>query len=143
MKKKFPKCSTLPSYSKYEGDGGHSDRRWLFQSFIPLARHRAKRFLWSGYSLDELTSVACVGLGDAIEHYDPNTHKNGLAAYAIPWIEGALKRWITKNLSIASGERNEASKYKTRPGSVAYFGNVAKGDGEPHRDVSLDRGDHL
>ena len=139
MKKKFPKCSTLRSYSKYEGDGGHSDRRWLFQSFIPLARHRAKRFLWSGYSLDELTSVACVGLGDAIENYDPDTHKNGLAAYAIPWIEGALKRWITKNLSIASGERNEASKYKTRPGSVAYFGNVAKGDGEPHRDVSLDQ----
>ena len=138
MKKKFPNCSTLRSYSKYEGENGQPDRRRLFEAFIPLARHRAKRFLWSGFSLDELTSVACIGLGDAIENYDPETYKNGLAAYAIPWIDGALKRWITQNLSIVIGERNEEGKYKPKPNNITYFGNVAKGDGQPYRDISLD-----
>jgi hypothetical protein len=101
-------------------------------------RHRAKRFLWSGFSLEELTSVACVGLGDAIKHYDPESYKNGLAAYSIPWIDGALKRWITQNFSIVVGERNEEGKYKPKSRNITYFGNVAKGDGQPHRDVSLD-----
>lgn len=64
-------------------------------------------------------------------------HKNGLAAYAIPWIEGALKRWITQNLSIVSGERNEDGTHKPKASRIAYFGNVAKGYGEPSRDVSL------
>jgi hypothetical protein len=138
MKKTFRKCSTLPSYSKYEGDADDSDRRWLFQSFIPLARHRAKRFLWSGYSLAELTSVACAGLGEAVKKYDPDEHDNGMAAYAIPWIDGALKRHLTKTLSIVSGERNEDSRYKPKSSHVVHFGNVAKGDGQPCRDISLD-----
>ena len=138
MKKTFRKCSTLPSYSKYEGDADDSDRRWLFQSFIPLARHRAKRFLWSGYSLAELTSVACAGLGEAVKKYDSDEHNNGLAAYAIPWIDGALKRHLTKTLSIVSGERNDDSRYEPKPSHVAHFGNVAKGNGQPCRDISLD-----
>jgi Sigma-70 region 2 len=77
--------------------GGFDGKRgWLYEAFLPLARSRAARFLWSGHSFDELTSVAAVGLGVAIDRYEA-TFKNGLAAFAIPWIDGQLKRFITKN----------------------------------------------
>jgi hypothetical protein len=113
-----------------------AERGKLFEAFRPLARSRAKLFLWSGHSLQELTSVASVGLGCAVRGYDPQS-KNGLAAYAIPWIDGELKDFVTKAQSLVIGERIERGKYLPRASAVNHFGNVGLGDGEVTRDASL------
>jgi DNA-directed RNA polymerase specialized sigma subunit len=102
------------------------DKGELFEAFLPLAAKLAKRFAWSGYSLKELTSVAAVGLVDAIVNYDQTRFKNGLAAYAIPWINGAIKRFITQGRSVVIGERNERGKHMPRASHIAYFGNVMR-----------------
>jgi hypothetical protein len=113
------------------------ERDRLFKDYLPLAISRAKIFKWSGYSLGELASVAEMGLGEAVERFNPKKYNNGLAAYARLWIDGALKRFITNNQSIVGGIRKERGKFLPRASSVNHFGNAAIGDGEFHKDTSL------
>jgi hypothetical protein len=61
-----------------------------------------------------------------------------LAAYAIPWINGAIKRFITQGRSVVIGERNERGKHMPRASHIAYFGNVMIGDGTIQSDVWMD-----
>src|SRR5262249_16100753 len=112
-----------------------AEHEWQFEAFLPLAKKIATRFFWSSYSLEELYSIAADGLDLAIEPYDPVAHNNGLAAYAIPWIQGALKRFITSGHSIVIGERRERGKHLPRHSRVDHFGNVAIGDGNVRLDV--------
>ena len=113
-------------------------RARLIESYEPLVGKYARAFLWCGAPYDDLYHVGWIGLSKAVELYDPNKFQNGLAAYAIHWIRGALHRFVIKNQSLVSSKRTEHGKYLPHIGAIEHFGNVAVGNGEITRDVSLD-----
>jgi len=127
--------SNICSHIIGKGETETAEAEWLFKAFLPLAKKIAARFLWSGYPIKELYSVAAGGLGEAIENFDGQKFDNGLAAYATPWILGALKSFITKGRSIVSGDRRERGKYLPRRSRIDYFGNVQIGDGTTRSDL--------
>ena len=73
--------------------GDETARRELLRRFLPLARRIAGRHRRRGEPLEDLTQVASLGLVKAIERFDPG---RGIpfGAYAVPTIEGELKRWL-------------------------------------------------
>jgi RNA polymerase sigma-B factor len=107
-----------------------------FEKYLPLLRSRAKRFLYSGRDYDEIINAGAVGLGNAIERYRKGSN-NGLAAFAIPHIDGAIRRFLKKSYYIVSGARTERGKHLPRTACVEHFGNVMVGDESYKPDVSL------
>ena len=114
-------------------DVGNTEKQ---TAFINLARSRARRFLHTGRDFDELVNVGMVGLARAIEGFKPGAN-NGLAAYAIPWIDGAIRRFCNKSYWTVPGERNERGKHLPITSRIEHFGNVAIGDGSYKPDVSI------
>jgi RNA polymerase sigma-B factor len=58
---------------------------------LPLARRLARRYRYTGEPLDDLEQVACIGLLNAIDRFDP-TRGTAFATFAIPTILGELRR---------------------------------------------------
>lgn len=63
----------------------------LVDRFMPFARKLALRYIHSREPLDDLVQVACVGLLNAIERFDPEQGKK-FTTFAAPTILGELKR---------------------------------------------------
>jgi RNA polymerase sigma-B factor len=63
----------------------------LVRRFIPFARKLALRYIHSREPLDDLVQVACVGLLNAIERFEPGRGKK-FTSFAAPTIVGELKR---------------------------------------------------
>jgi RNA polymerase sigma-B factor len=65
----------------------------LFDRFLPLANHLARRYDRGGGHDEDVAQVACVGLMQAIERFDPD---RGIAfsSYAVPTIIGEIKRYF-------------------------------------------------
>jgi RNA polymerase sigma factor (sigma-70 family) len=89
------------------------------------------------HRFDELYHEGWLALAKAVERYDPQKFKNGLTAYAIHWIRGALRRFVTRKQSIVTGRRTERGKFTPHTGAIGHFGNVAVGDGTVQPDASL------
>jgi len=68
------------------------DREILVERFLPLARSLAARYVRRGEPYDDVFQVACIGLVQAIDRYDP---ARGIAfsSYAVPTIAGEIKRY--------------------------------------------------
>jgi RNA polymerase sigma-B factor len=62
----------------------------LFERFLPLARHLARRYPGGGEE-DDLQQVASLGLLKAIDRFDPS-HGTAFSSFAVPTILGELKR---------------------------------------------------
>jgi RNA polymerase sigma factor (sigma-70 family) len=114
----------------------NSRKQGGFEKFLPLLKSRAKRFLYSGRDYDELVNAGAVGLGEAIANYRQGSN-NGLAAFAIPHIDGAIRRFCNKSYWTVPGERNERGKHLPIASRIEHFGNVAIGDGSYKPDVSI------
>jgi RNA polymerase sigma-B factor len=65
----------------------------LVDRFMPLARKLALRYIHSSEPLDDLIQVACVGLLNAIERFDP-AHGKQFTTFATPTILGEIKRYF-------------------------------------------------
>jgi RNA polymerase sigma-B factor len=63
----------------------------LVDRFMPFARKLAVRYIHSREPLDDLMQVACIGLLNAIDRFDPE-HGKKFTAFAAPTILGELKR---------------------------------------------------
>jgi RNA polymerase sigma-B factor len=63
----------------------------LVRRFMPFARKLALRYIHSREPLDDLVQVACVGLLNAIERFEPGRGKK-FTSFAAPTIVGELKR---------------------------------------------------
>jgi RNA polymerase sigma-B factor len=65
----------------------------LVDRFMPFARKLALRYIRSSEPMDDLVQVACLGLLNAIERFDPEQGKK-FTAFAAPTILGELKRYF-------------------------------------------------
>jgi RNA polymerase sigma-B factor len=71
--------------------GDPAARDELVDRFMPFARKLALRYIHSSEPLDDLVQVACVGLLNAIERFDPEQGRK-FTTFAAPTILGELKR---------------------------------------------------
>lgn len=63
----------------------------LFLRFEPMARHLALRFQRRGIETDDLIQLACEGLLNAIDRFDPERGSR-FPSFATPTITGVIKR---------------------------------------------------
>jgi RNA polymerase sigma-B factor len=75
----------------YHLEHDHAVRDELVRRFMPFARKLALRYVHSREPLDDLVQVACVGLLNAIERFEPGRGKK-FTSFAAPTIVGELKR---------------------------------------------------
>lgn len=90
----------------------------MVESYRPLAIELAKRYAHRGQELEDLIQVACLGLVNAIDRFDPEMGHR-FVSFAVPTITGELKRhfrdtaWSVgvprrmKEVSVASRSANE------------------------------------
>jgi RNA polymerase sigma-B factor len=72
-------------------DGDIAARDELAGRFMPFARKLALRYVHTSEPVADLVQVACIGLLNAIERFEPGRGKK-FTAYAAPTIVGELKR---------------------------------------------------
>jgi RNA polymerase sigma-B factor len=99
--------------------GDPSERAALIEEFLPLARSLAWRVRTNMESRDDLVQVACVGLVNAFERFDPE-RGTMFSSFAVPTIMGELRRHLrdrtwrlhvprdVRELSVALGPVAEA-----------------------------------
>jgi RNA polymerase sigma-B factor len=61
------------------------------RSYLPLARSLAHRYWHSGEPMEDLEQVACVGLLNAIDRFDPDVGTR-FTSFAVPTILGELRQ---------------------------------------------------
>ena len=77
----------------YHRDGDRSARARLIQRYLPLVRRLARRYVGHGEQLDDLVQVGSIGLIKAIDRFQLERGVE-LASYAIPTIDGEIKRHL-------------------------------------------------
>lgn len=99
-------------------DRGNALRDRIVAQSLPLARNIARRFASRGEEMDDLYQVACVGLINAVDRFDPA--QGNFAAYAVPTIMGEVRRYFrdhawaarvprrVKDLTLDVGKATEA-----------------------------------
>jgi RNA polymerase sigma-B factor len=88
----------MPQASLHERDlfeqcagGDRAARDALVERFLPLARSVARRYAQSNEPLEDLVQVACIGLVQALNRFDP-ARGVSFSSYAVPTILGEIKR---------------------------------------------------
>ena len=76
---------------RYRRDRDLRTREQIVRRFIPLARELARRYVYTGEPLDDLSQVALLGLIKAVDRFDPGRGVR-FTSYATPTILGELKR---------------------------------------------------
>jgi RNA polymerase sigma-B factor len=71
-------------------------REAVIKRVLPLAEHVARRFTGRGESQDDLFQVACVGLINAVNRFDPDTGADFLS-FAVPTVMGEVRRHFRDN----------------------------------------------
>jgi RNA polymerase sigma-B factor len=78
---------------EYHRDGDLGARARLIQQYLPLVRRLARRYVGHGEQLDDLVQVGSIGLIKAIDRFQLDRGVD-LATYAIPTIDGEIKRHL-------------------------------------------------
>ena len=78
----------------WKSDGHDSaSRERLIESYLPLVRKMARRFLYTREPYEDLVQVGSIGLIKAIDRFEP-TRGVSLAAFAVPNILGEIRRYL-------------------------------------------------
>jgi RNA polymerase sigma-B factor len=67
------------------------DRDMVVERFLPLARQLAARYRGGDEPFDDVFQVACLGLVNAVERFDPGRGR-AFTSFAVPTIVGEIKR---------------------------------------------------
>jgi RNA polymerase sigma-B factor len=78
---------------EYHRHGDLGARARLIQQYLPLVRRLARRYVGHGEQLDDLVQVGSIGLIKAIDRFQLDRGVD-LATYAIPTIDGEIKRHL-------------------------------------------------
>src|ERR1700709_487587 len=86
-------ASSVRLFERWRRFGDRGARDELIERFLPLARKLARRYASSSEPYEDLVQVASLGLGKAVERFDPD---RGFAfpSFAVPTIVGELKRYF-------------------------------------------------
>lgn len=77
----------------YHRHGDVGARARLIQQYLPLVRRLARRYMGHGEQFEDLVQVGSIGLMKAIDRFQLDRDVD-LASYAIPTIEGEIKRHL-------------------------------------------------
>src|SRR6476469_8497783 len=80
-------------FARYLDQRDPVDREMLVERFLPLARQLARRYQRPDEPFDDLFQVACLGLVNAIDRFDPSRDV-AFSSYAVPTILGEIKRYF-------------------------------------------------
>jgi RNA polymerase sigma-B factor len=78
-------------FTRLRAEGSASDREQAVRRYLPLARGLAHRYWHSGEPIEDLEQVACVGLLNAIDRFDPDLGTR-FSSFAVPTILGELRQ---------------------------------------------------
>ena len=77
----------------YHRKGDLGARARLIQQYLPLVRRLAARYVGLGEQFEDLVQVGSIGLIKAVDRFQLERHVD-LGAYAIPTIDGEIKRHL-------------------------------------------------
>jgi RNA polymerase sigma-B factor len=80
-------------FERYRERRDPGNREVLVERFLPLARQLARRYQRPEEPFDDLFQVACLGLVNAIDRFDPSRDV-AFSSYAVPTILGEIKRYF-------------------------------------------------
>ncbi|WP_196073267.1 sigma-70 family RNA polymerase sigma factor [Nakamurella alba] len=72
---------------------------------LPIATQVARRFARRGAPLDDLEQQALLGLVQAVRRWEPG-HAPSFLSYAVPTMEGSVKRWFRDRLTLVRRPRS-------------------------------------
>ncbi len=124
----------------YHRHGDKRARARLIQSYLPLVRRLARRYVGHGEQFEDLVQVGSIGLIKAIDRFQLERGV-GLASYAIPTIEGEIKRHLRDRAWPVRIPRRLQELDPTLRARVAEL--VDGQNGEFDRDGVLERGYEL
>jgi RNA polymerase sigma-B factor len=78
-------------FARLRADRSRENREQVVRRYLPLARSLAARYRRSGEPIEDLEQVACIGLLNAIDRYDPE-RGTAFSSFAVPTILGELRR---------------------------------------------------
>jgi RNA polymerase sigma-B factor len=78
-------------FTRLRAEGGASDREQAVRQYLPLARGLAHRYWHTGEPMEDLEQVACIGLLNAIDRFDPDLGTR-FSSFAVPTILGELRQ---------------------------------------------------
>ena len=115
-------------------------RRQLIERHLPLVRALAPRFAGRGEAFDDLVQVGAVGLIKAVDRFDP-TRGTSLAAYAVPTIQGEIRRHLRDNAHLLRlpRDREELARALALPPVSIEASGIAVADAAAER--RLERGE--
>ena len=124
----------------YHRDGDLGARARLIQEYLPLVRRLARRHVGHGEQLDDLVQVGSIGLIKAIDRFQLDRGVD-LATYAIPTIDGEIKRHLRDRAWPIRVPRRLLERDPTLRGRVAEV--VDGQNGEFDRESTVERGYEL
>ena len=124
----------------YHSHGDLGARARLIQQYLPLVRRLARRYVGHGEQLEDLVQVGSIGLIKAIDRFQLERDVD-LASYAIPTIDGEIKRHLRDR---AWPVRIPRRLHELDPTLKARAAELVDGqNGEFDRDGALERGYEL
>jgi RNA polymerase sigma-B factor len=78
-------------FARLRTERSASDREQAVRRYLPLARSLAHRYWHSGEPMEDLEQVACIGLLNSIDRFDPDVGTR-FSSFAVPTILGELRQ---------------------------------------------------
>ena len=93
-------------------DGDESVRDTIAQGNFKLVLSILKKFNNHKENMDDLFQIGCIGLMKAIDNFDLS-HEVKFSTYAVPMIEGEIKRYLRDNTSLRVSRSLKDIAYKS------------------------------
>lgn len=105
--------------------GDLKSKNKLIKLNIGLVKKAVAKFSFSSLDSDDLYQLGCIGLVKAIERFDPALG-NMFSSYAVPLIEGEIKRFLRDDGIIKISRELKSIGWKVRKYKTQYFKKTGK-----------------
>ena len=106
-------------------EGDKEAKEELVNNNLGLIHHIVKRFLGRGVEAEDLFQIGSIGLLKAIDHFDLN-YGVQFSTYAVPMIQGEIKRFIRDDGMIKISRSIKENSYKISKTVNAYIQKYGK-----------------